>query len=106
MIIFRSIVSNCKLLQDSHAFDALIDFVMIAWTYVRGLPTFDEVQHNAGKKDCFKHLALSARLALKQAGERLGSDRINNFRNRFKSMANDFEEIEKSRELLFSLNAP
>lgn len=96
-------VSNCKLLQDSHAFDALLDYVMMAWTYVRGLPTYDEPQHNIVRKDCFKHLTLAARTALKQAGAKLGIDRISNFRNRFKSMANDFEEIEKCRELLFNI---
>lgn len=78
---------------------------MMAWTYVRSLPTYDEPQHNILRKDCFKLLSLNARYALKQGGTKLGSDRINNFRNRFKSMANDFEEIDKCHEILFSLNA-
>lgn len=76
----------------------------MAWSYVRTLPTYDEPQHNTIRKDCFKLLSLSAKNALKQGGK-LGSDRISNFRSKFKSMANDFEEINKCRELLFSPNA-
>lgn len=98
--IFRTIVSNTKLLQDSQAFDALIDYIILAWAYVRSLPTYDESQHNTIRKDCFKLLSSSARHALKYGGFKIGSDRINNFRSKLKMMANDFEEIEKCRELI------
>lgn len=76
----------------------------MAWSYVHSLPTFDEPQHNTIRKDCFKLLSLSAKNALKQ-GRKLGTDRISNFRSKFKSMVNDFEEISKCRELLFSTDA-
>jgi hypothetical protein len=78
----------------------------MAWPYVRALPTYDEPNHNSLRKDCFRLLSLSARYALKQDGiKNIGTERINNFRSKFKLMANDFEEMNKCRELLFSLNA-
>lgn len=88
-------------MQDSHAFDAIIDYILIAWSYVRGLPVYDEPQHNTIRKDCFKLLTFSAKNALKNSNK-IGINRINNFRDKFKSMANDFNEIEKCRELLYA----
>lgn len=88
-------------MQESNAFDALIDYVLIAWTYVRGLPIYDEIQHNAIRKDCFKLLTFNAKCALKYSNK-VGVERINNFCDKFKFMKNDFDEIEKCRELLFS----
>lgn len=87
-------------MQDSHAFDALLDYVLIAWSYVRGLPIYDEPQHNNTRKDCFKLLTFNARGALKHGGNKIGNDRIKSFYDKCKSMANDFDEIEKCRELL------
>lgn len=98
-------MNNCKLLQDSHAFDAIIDFILMAWAYVRTLPTYDDPQHNSIRKDCFKLLSLSARNALKQGGiGNIGSERISSFRSKFKSMVNDFEDMDKiCKELLFPI---
>lgn len=77
--------------------------MLIAWGYVRGLPIYDEPQHNTFRKDCFKLLTVNAKVALKHGGSKVGINRINIFRDKFKSMANDFDEIEKScRELLFT----
>lgn len=96
---FRAIANHCKILQDSHAFDALVDYVLMAWVYVRGLPS-DEVQYNVIRKDCFKLLTLNAKIAFKNAGlEKLGPERVETFRRKFKSMANDYDEIKKCREL-------
>lgn len=90
-------------MQDSHAFDALIDYVLMAWSYVRGLPCYDDAQHNIIRKDCFKILSINAKTALKHGGSKVGSDRVNTFREQFKLMASDFDEIEKCRELLFEI---
>lgn len=76
---------------------------MMAWNYVRGLPIWDEANHNLIRKDCFKLLTLYARNSLKYGGISLGAERIKNFRNKLKSMVNDFDEIDKCKEALNAL---
>lgn len=72
----------------------------MAWTYVSALPVWDETSHNILRRECFKILTLHAKLALRNGGMKLGSDRIANFRSKFKSMAGDFEDINKCQEAL------
>lgn len=75
----------------------------MAWTYVRALPVWDEANHNLIRRDCFKVLSLYARNGLKNGGMSLGVERIKNFRNKLKSMVNDFDEIDKCKEVLNTL---
>jgi hypothetical protein len=103
LIISRALINHCKVLSDSQHFDALIDYILISWTYVRGLPIWDEPTHNLIRRDCFKLLTLNARNALRLGGVNLGADRTRNFRNKFKSMVNDYEELAKCKEALSSL---
>ncbi|XP_070509622.1 uncharacterized protein [Chironomus tepperi] len=101
----RALINHCKVLRDSQHFDALIDYVMMAWTYVRGLPIWDEANHNLIRKDCFKLLTLHARHSLKHGSTSLGTERIKNFRNKLKSMVIDFDELEKCKEALNAIAA-
>ncbi|KAL7047428.1 hypothetical protein ACKWTF_002901 [Chironomus riparius] len=101
----RAIINHCKVLRDSQHFDALVDYVMMSWTYVRGLPIWDEANHNLIRKDCFKLLTLHARHSIKHGGISLGSERIKNFRNKLKSMVIDFDELDKCKEAVNALAA-
>lgn len=75
----------------------------MAWNYVRVLPNWDEPVHNMLRRECFKILSLHAKSSLKNAGSKLGAERIANLRDKLKSMAADFEEIGKCMEALNSL---
>lgn len=77
-----------------------MDYILIAWTYVSGLPVWDEVSHNSLRKECFKVLTLNVKLALKYGGMQLGVDRVANFRNKLRSMVGDYEEVGKCQEAL------
>lgn len=98
-------MNHCKKLNDSQHYDALIDYILMAWIYVRGIPIWDEAHHNLIRKDCFKFLTISAKHGIKYGGVNLGADRIKNFHNKFKSMVNDFEELGRCKEALNSLAA-
>lgn len=92
--------SHCKILNESQHFDALIDYILMAWTYVRALPIWDEASHNVISKDCFKVLTGSAKSALKNGGMKLSKERIASFSSKLKTMIGDHEEIGKCREAL------
>lgn len=87
-------------MNDSQHFDALVDYVLMAWSYVRVLPTWDETSHNFLRKECFKMLALHAKYALKNGGMNLGSERIAIFQHKLKTMMADYEDIIKCQEAL------
>lgn len=72
----------------------------MSWSYVAGLPVWDEVSHNILRKECFKILSFHARSALKNAGTKLGTERITNFRNKLRLMIADYEDISKCQEAL------
>jgi Cut8, nuclear proteasome tether protein len=72
----------------------------MAWTYVRALPTWDEISHNVIRKDCFKVLTINAKSALKIGGMKIGTDRITSFRSKLKTMSGDYEDIGKCQEAL------
>lgn len=98
--LFRTICGHCKVLNESQHYDALIDYVLIAWSYVAALPIWDETSHNILRKECFRIITLNARSALKNGGMKLGDARITNFRNKLKSMIGDYEDIGKCEEIL------
>lgn len=72
----------------------------MAWNYVRLLPFWDEPIHNIIRRECFRVLTINARAALKNGGEKLGAERIANFRDKLKLMAVDYEDIAKCQEAL------
>lgn len=96
----RAICLHCKTLTESQHWDALIDYVLMAWSYVRALPLWDEISHNNLRRDCFKILALNAKNALRTAGNELGSERLQNVNNKLKSMIIDYEDANKCQEYL------
>ena len=97
---FRAILNHCKILNESQQFDALIEYILMAWSYVRALPIWDEPCHNIIRKECFKALTMSGRSALKQGGMKLSSDKISGFRSKLKTMMGDYEDIGKCQEAL------
>nr|CAD7257508.1 unnamed protein product [Timema shepardi] len=53
-------------LSDSQYWGSLLDYVFLAWTYVRGTPVWDHPPHNNARKQCFKFLASQCLTALKK----------------------------------------
>jgi len=50
---------------DSQNYGAVIEYVLLAWSYVRGTPTWENAIHNAAKRMCFKTLASYSMTAIK-----------------------------------------
>lgn len=96
------IVKHCKILLESQHFDALLDYISIAWSYVQALPLWDEPGHNIVRRECFKILTHNTKSALRNGGQNLGRERISIFQERVKSMITDFDEIGKCQETLDS----
>lgn len=44
----------------------MIDYVLMAWAYVKATPLWDNPPHNAARRQCFKSLASQCMTALKK----------------------------------------
>lgn len=63
---FRKVVSEgVKRLQSGEQWSSLLDYTIMAWSYVQATPVWDNPSHNATRKTCFKSLASAALAALK-----------------------------------------
>lgn len=55
------------MLLDSQQWDSVLEYVILAWSYVRATPLWDNPPHNAARRQCFKSLAAQCMFALKKA---------------------------------------
>lgn len=89
----RTLVDQSQMLHNSKHWDALLDYVVMAWHYVRATPVWDNHAHNAVRRHCFKILSYHASSALKHGSTALGEDRVNRLQGKLKAMAVDCEDI-------------
>lgn len=101
----KCLSEQIKVLTDSSHWDALLDFVPMAWNYVKGTPIWDSATHNATRKLCFKQLILSANTALKQGNVYLGEKRLTEFALRLRSMSMDCDEPNLMQQCLTNTEA-
>lgn len=89
----KTLVDQSQTLHNAKHWDALLDYVPMAWGYVRATPVWDNHAHNAVRRHCFKILAYHATSALKHGLTGLGADRVQRFQQKMKAMAADCEDI-------------
>lgn len=87
-----SITAHTSKLNAGLHWDALIDYTILAWTYVRATPVWDNNSHNLIRRQCFKLLSNHCLNALKLGGLRLGTQRLQIVENSIKEWAKDFED--------------
>jgi len=62
----KAVLDNMKQLMDGHQWLAVIDYTVMAWSYVQATPVWENPSHNNIRKTCFKNLAASSLTALKK----------------------------------------
>lgn len=99
----KCIFEQSKTLAESCHWDALLDYVSLAWNYVKGTPVWDNPNHNSSRRLCFKQLISQANYALDNGGVYLGEKRLQDFAGRLKSMSLDCEEANACHEVIEKL---
>lgn len=89
----KTVVDQSRVLHDAHHWDALLDYSMMAWHYVKSTPVWDNHSHNSMRRQCFKLLTAHCLAALKYGGAQLGEQRLQEFSGRLNAMAVDGEDI-------------
>lgn len=89
----KTIVDQSRQLNESENWDALLDYCLMAWSYVRATPIWENTSHNATRRSCFKILSWHCLCALKSARQLLGEQRLNEFYSHIESMQSDCDDI-------------
>lgn len=88
-----SLVQHTKQLNDSGHWDALLDYVILAWPYVKSTPIWDNNSHNAVRRQCFKLLVCTCVAAVKSGGNRLGTSRLQVLERSLQDWSHDYEGV-------------
>ncbi|VVC41008.1 Tethering factor for nuclear proteasome Cut8/Sts1 [Cinara cedri] len=88
----KCVINQGRHLVESSQWSVVIDYVFMAWKYVRRTPIWDCPSHNAARKQCFKSLSEICMTALQHMKESLNQETCENYRNRLKLLANDHKE--------------
>ncbi|XP_017023145.1 uncharacterized protein [Drosophila kikkawai] len=89
----RVLQLQAKRLHDSSHWDALVDYVSMAWQYVASTPNWESHAHNAVRRQCFKLLACSCYAAIKHGGMRLGQTRLESLERNLREWSKDYEDV-------------
>ncbi|XP_037934351.1 uncharacterized protein LOC119672013 [Teleopsis dalmanni] len=89
----RILHSHTKQLYNSAHWDALLDYIIIAWPCVRETPIWDSATHNSVRKQCFKLLSCHCMAAVKYGGLRLGIDRLLFLQKNLSGWMRDYEDV-------------
>lgn len=89
----KTIIDQSRQLNESENWDALLDYCLMAWPYVRATPIWENTSHNATRRSCFKILSWHCLCALKSAKHELGEQRLNELYSHIESMQSDCDDI-------------
>lgn len=89
----KTIIDQSRMLNDSENWDALLDYCLLAWNYVKSTPIWENNNHNAMRRSCFKVLSWHCLCAIKSGGVLLGEQRLSEFYSNIQCMKNDCDDI-------------
>ncbi|XP_013788424.1 uncharacterized protein LOC106472333 [Limulus polyphemus] len=87
----KACIQQGRQLIESQQWGAAVDYVMLAWSYVRHLPDWDESTHNCIKAQCFKTLSTQCMTSVKKMA--MDIDEVEDIVERLQEMVQDSETI-------------
>ena len=87
----KAITDQGKKLCDSHSWVALLDHSVMAWSYVKSTPVWDNQPHNNIRRQCFKLLAANALQAIKRG--LWSAEACGKLKDKMATMEKDSEDI-------------
>ncbi|XP_076029355.1 uncharacterized protein LOC143018116 isoform X2 [Oratosquilla oratoria] len=88
----KGIIDQCELLTESQQWLSLVDYTLMAWSYVRATPVWDSPQHNSTRKTCFKNLATYCLDGIKK--ETWNKDMLESLLKKLEQCRSDHDEME------------
>ena len=78
----KECVNQGQTLVASQLWDSTVNYVLMAWSYVDGMPDWDNPSHNKSKEQCFKGLAAQCKKALLKLKSSLSEEKCTDFLKR------------------------
>ncbi|XP_063829005.1 uncharacterized protein LOC135078337 [Ostrinia nubilalis] len=94
----KCVVDQGKVLVESQHWESVLEYVFLAWSYVRATPVWDNQPHNAQRKQCFRALTNYCMTALKKGG--MSPDVLIDVQDKLQGMVADNEEIQSCLKLI------
>lgn len=88
----RTLLEQCNQLVEAEQWMSLVDYSLLAWSYVRATPIWDSPQHNNCRRACFKSLAQLCLQGLKKVT--LMPDRLENLLKKMEQCRPDHDEMQ------------
>lgn len=88
----KTLVEQGKVLVESQHWESVLQYVFMAWNYVKATPVWDNQPHNAHRKQCFKALTNFCFAALRKG--LLAKDLMADVHDKLQSMLADHDEIQ------------
>lgn len=106
LAIFKKVCINLgNTLLSSQLWDSSVSYVLMAWTYVDGMPNWENTAHNKSKEQCFKTLAVQCKKALTRLTSSLTQDKCQDLLERMKEACEQNTELEPCVTLLTGLQS-
>jgi hypothetical protein len=92
----KSVIEQGKMLVESQHWESVIQYVFLAWNYVKATPLWDNHPHNGLRKQCFKALTNFFMIALKKGA--LSDDFLIDIQDKLQGMVADSEDIQSCQK--------
>lgn len=87
----KCVVEQGKMLVESQHWESVIQYVFLAWNYVKATPVWDNQPHNSQRKQCFRALISFCMTALRKGSH--SKEFLVDVQDRLQSMIADNEEV-------------
>ena len=68
VFVQRACREQVRVLVTAECWEAVVEYVLMAWRYVARMPDWEDHSHNASKRQNYRHLAVQCMTALKKGG--------------------------------------
>lgn len=78
----KECVAQGQTLLNSQLWESTVNYVLLAWEYVEGMPDWDNPVHNKSKEQCYKALAVQCKKAIMKLKSSLSEDKCKDLHER------------------------
>ncbi|CAH3175043.1 unnamed protein product [Porites lobata] len=101
----KECVGQGQTLLDLQLWELSLSYVLMAWSYVNGMPNWDNPSHNKSKEQCFKALAVQCKKALTNLKNSLTQEKCKDLIERMQSACEQDNQLQPCVKLLTILES-
>ncbi|KAJ2951659.1 hypothetical protein O0L34_g13818 [Tuta absoluta] len=88
----KCVIEQGKVLVESQHWESVLEYVFLAWSYVKATPVWDNQPHNIQRRQCFRALTNFCMSALKKGG--LSKTVLSDTQDKLQGMVADSEDVQ------------